>query len=217
MSEELTVERSTEDAAAKLKAYVEQRIHGAMDEAKTRAELTQSPPSPVFDWELVAWGPWQLPFNPPADPGRIIFKGEEALIATAVVMNDDTSVTLGGFGAKVQLNYHTANTQTMLAVPALSTSTCIPIVAHQLVYVHVWRFTPQEAACLFETNICARVCNCSNHAVPGWAGFVRHVYDFDPESLGLVPWSPPAASPGWQFDRPIRYMVSDPAIPCDCP
>jgi hypothetical protein len=114
---------------------------------------------------------------------------------------------VAGFGGKIQLNYHTSNTQTMTAT-SLTRSVCIPAVTGQRVYVDVWKFEPTEAACLYETNICARICNCNNKTVPGYAAFVRHVYDFDPDH-----WRPA----GWLFDHPVRFMVADPEVECDCP
>jgi hypothetical protein len=82
----------------------------------------------------------------------------------------------------------------------------------QSVYWDYFTFSPTEAACLYEMNICARICNCNDVTVPGFGAFVRHVFDFDPEHLGLLR----SPTPGWTFDRPIRFMVADPTAPC-CP
>lgn len=98
----------------------------------------------------------------------------------------------------------------MEAVDDLSFTCCIKTEqGGACFYVTVWEFTPQKEACLYETNICARICNCSNNTLQDYAGFVRHVYDFDPSKL----WP---GTPGWGFDRPIRYMVADPQKKCDC-
>ncbi len=207
MTEEFEVSRgATESPADILKAKVEAQFKAALDQAAL--ELTQAP---VPDqWEVYAWGPWQLPFNPTVDPGRIIFLGQTAYIATAVWMNPQMCADVTGFEAKIELSYYTSNTQTMKPVPAMEHSCCIYTTYNQCFYVTIWEFEPTEAACILETNICARICNCENHPVPGYAGFVRHVFDFDPSKL----FPPP--SPGWGFDRPIRYLVADPDAECDC-
>ena len=139
--------------------------------------------------------------------------GETAYIAAAVWMNAAMLADVLGFGAHIELNFFTSNTQTMLAVPALDHTCCVYPVAGQQFYVCVWELEPQEAACIMETNICARLCNCNGQLVPNYAGFVRHVYDFEPDNL----FPPFPFPPGWQFDRPIRYMVADPDAGCACP
>lgn len=212
--EDIVAERPPDTLDERLRSYVEAQLDKAREEAEAQAELSQAEFPFLFDWEVVAWGPWQVPFNPADDPGRIIFVGESAYIATAVIFNAAMATNVGGFGADIQLNYHTANTQTMQPAPSLTRSVCLPTSRNQWYYVDVWQFTPQEAACLYEMNVCARICNCNNQTVPNYAAFVRHVYDYDPESLGLVPWTIPPGSPGWQFDRPIRFMVADPETDC---
>jgi hypothetical protein len=204
----VVVEREPEDPSADLQAHVEARFQAAMDEA--RPELAEAPFPFLFDWEVVAWGPWQLPFDPARDPGRIIFVGQDATVATAVILNPAMAQNVAGFGADIQLSYWTSNTQTMQPVPALSRSSCLEVYANQYVYWDYFTFRPSDAACLYEMNICARICNCEHVTVPGYAAFVRHVFDFDPEHLGLVP----SPTPGWQFDRPIRFMVADDSVTC---
>ena len=192
-----------------LKAQVEAKIAASLEQATV--ELTQAPlPTGTKLWEIYAWGPWQSPLPPDLDPGRIIFLGEKAYIAVAVWMNTAMCTELADFKAKIELNFFTSNTQTMRPVPAMDHSCCIFVKRDRCFYVTIYEFEPTEAACVLETNICARVCTCDNTAVRGYAGFVRHVYDFDPSKLFASP------SPGWGFDRPIRYMVADPAYTCDC-
>jgi hypothetical protein len=224
----VTAERSEPEPGDDLKAYVE----GQLEEAKNQAEieLTVSPPPPNYDWEVVGWGPWQLPFNPAIKPGRIIFTGDQACVAIAVILNASTAANLAGFGASIELNYFTSNMQAMTPVPALSHESCIPVVAGKTFYVDVFCFTPSDPACLYEMNVCARICNCNKHTVPGFAGFVRHVFDFDRDNIPLIrsvplgrpPLTPPGTLPTtprpspWAFDRPIRFMVARPDDTC-CP
>lgn len=210
MNEEQEYSRGDIDPRADLKAQVEAQFAAALEE-QMALELTQAPAAVgVRQWEVYAWGPYQLPFDPGVDPGRIIFLGEKAYLGVAVWLNPQMCADLTAFKAKIELNFHTSNTQTMLAVPGMDYSCCIYTEQGKCFYVTVWEFEPTEAACVLETNICARVCNCDNSVVPGYAGFVRHVFDYDPSKL----FPPPA--PGWGFDRPVRYMVADPDHRCDC-
>jgi hypothetical protein len=210
MSEELKVSRGSGDPREVLKAQVEAQIAAALEQASL--ELTQAPPPVpgIRQWEVYAWGPYQFPFDPLRDPGRIIFLGEKAYIAVAVWLNPRVCDELTAFKAKIELSFWTSNTQTMEPVPEMDYSCCIFTERGKCYYVTVWEFEPTEEACVFETNICARVCNCDNSVVPGYAGFVRHVFDFDPSKL----FGPPP--PGWGFDRPIRFMVADPDYRCAC-
>jgi hypothetical protein len=211
----VTADRPEPGPGDALKAHVEAKLEDAR--GKVEIELAEAQFNPPFDWEVVAWGPWQLPFDPAINPGRIIFVGEQAAVATAVILNPAMAQNVAGFGAKIELNYWTSNTQTMQPVPGISTSRCIDIYANQYFYIDVFVFTPYDEACLFEMNICARVCNCNRRTVPGYAAFVRHVFDFDPEDLGLITGAglptPPTPSP-WAFDRPIRFMVAQPDEDC---
>jgi hypothetical protein len=205
-SKDLTVSRGeARDPREALKAHVEAQFAAALDK-KATLELTEKPLGLPFDWEVYAFGPWQ---NPGQEPGRIIALGQTAYIATVVWMNPLMCASVAGFGADVLLSFWTSNTQTMKPVPAMDHYACIPITAGGgCFYVNVWAFQPTEAACLLETNICARLCNCEQRVVPGYAGFVRWVQDFDPEAL----W--PA---GPRFDHPIRYLVYDDKEKCPCP
>jgi len=210
MSNEIEVRGEEGGSGEKLKAHVEAQFAAALRQMEDGLELAQGP-SPN-EWEVYAWGPWQEPFNPNEDPGRIIFTGEVAYIGVAVWMNPEMCPDIVNHEDKIELNVWTSNTQTMQPVnlPGLTGSTCIQTERGRCYYVEVFRFTPREAACLYETNICARICNCNGHTLPRYAAFVRHVYDYDPEKLFSGP------TPGWGFDRPIRFMVADPTRDC-CP
>jgi hypothetical protein len=209
MAEELKVSRGSEDPREALKARLEAEVEAALEQVSP--ELTQAPQDTGLRlWEVFARGPYQYPFDPWVDPGRIIFLGEEAYIDVVVWLNPRVCADLSAFNAKIELSFWTANTQTMEPVPEMDYSCCIFVERGRCHYETVWKFKPTEAACVLETNICARVCNCDNSVVPGYAGFVRHVYDYDPSKWFFPP------PPGWGFDRPIRYMVADPKYRCDC-
>lgn len=162
-------------------------------------------------WNVYAFGPWQPPRQ---QPSRIIEVGDWALIHTVVVMDNVMCPNVTGFGAKIQLKYFTSNMQTMSAVPDLTRNRCIQTNYMQCYYHDFWWFRPTQAACLYETNICARICRCDGTGVPEYGGFVRWVYDYDPEIL--VPGPDVPAGALRRFDHPIRFAVFDPRDPC-CP
>jgi hypothetical protein len=210
MAEELKVSRGGDDPREALKAQVEAKIAATIEQATV--ELAEAPPP--SDWEVFAVGPWQ---TPGLAPGRIIELGQTAYVATIVFLNPFMDANVSGFAGKVQLNYHTSNTQTMMSVGAMDYSCCFaPADVTGIVtplgtfYVTIWEFVPTEAACLLETNICARLCNCDEEVVPGYAAFVRWIANLDFDSF-----FPPVI---FRFDHPIRYLVydNDDDTNCDC-
>ena len=215
MSNDNVYEREGDNKREVLKAAVEAKLAAALEQASV--ELTEVDPTfmGLFDWAVIAIGPFQTAGPLQTAPGRIIELGETAYIATIVMMNHPMCRNVGGFGGKVQLSYFTANTQTMLPVNDMEYVCCIQLdekfcnpAPFPSFFVHIWEFKPTQAACILETNICARICNCKDEAVPHYAGFVRWVYDLDAE------WLWPA---GPRFDHPIRYLVYDDEVdPCDC-
>ncbi|MCA9964198.1 MAG: hypothetical protein KC423_08145 [Anaerolineales bacterium] len=194
---------------------VEKRMAQIMEQAKSApaAKLAE----PLLWWEVFAIGPFQAGANtvPPADlgdqpllPHRIIQAGEEATILTVVFLNPNfPRATLSAcdiitrFGAQIELNYITSNMQTMQPAPELSKSFCLETKLNQCWYVHEYTFTPTEPACLYETNICARICNCDDIPIQPFGAFVRWVFDLDFDLF--------FGSPSLEFNRPIRFMVSD--------
>jgi len=239
MSGELTVRKGKTDPSAKLAAQVAKNFAGADQRRKAALELTEVPADPgAHDWQIFAFGPYQTPGSM---PGRIIKEGETAYIAIVVWMNDAMCRVLTQHGDKIELNIFTSDMQRMVNVADLNHYCCIQMELGHCWYVYVWELTPPHEACIYETNICARICSCSNVPIQDYAGFVRHVYDFDSETLWppipptLLPPHPDASGqpdfptdpnwppvptapppPGWGFDRPIRYMVYDPDAECEC-
>lgn len=219
--EEFVVERGEgDDPGEQLQALVEARMQSIVEQAAAtpREELAE----PLLWWEIFAIGPYQFgaDFVPPADlldqpllPHRIIQVGETASIFTVVILNPffpDPSLSacdiITGFNAKIELTYVTSNTQTMTPVPDLSVSRCIPTRRTgndfvDCVYVDRFDFRVRDPACLYETNICARICNCDDAPIQPFAAFVRWILDLD---FDLI-----FGSEGWEFDRPIRFMASD--------
>lgn len=212
MAEEPVFKRGDNGAATEeLKKALDRRLEGFFAQA---GEVSKQLAGPPMFWDVVAVGPFQ---SPGLEPGRVIEVGQPATILTYVYLNpsvpnpapgQNACDIITGFGAKIELNYFTSNTQTMTAVPALSRTVCIPTTPGQCWYTDYWTFVPQEAACLYETNICVRICNCSNFYVRQYSGFARWVQNLDYDLIfGGV---------SWQFDHPIRFMVSDYNIKCPC-
>jgi hypothetical protein len=213
MANEKDIPREVDPCEALL-AHVEAQMAAAVEKRKTSLELTEA--LWPDEWEVFAWGPYQFEggvFDPRVNPGRIIFTGETAYIAVVVWMNPRMCTVIQDHNDKILLNFYTSNMQTMEpAAGDLTHQCCIYTdrTDRYCFYPMVWKFTPEEAACLYETNICARICSCKGKTLSDYAGFVRQVYDFDPEKL----WLGPPQAPGWQFDRPIRYMVANPDDLC---
>jgi len=198
--------RRADDPRETLKAQVEAEVEAALEQASLELTETQFA---LFQWEVWARGPWQ---HPSQAPGRIIALGQKAYIATVVWLNYEMCLNVSGFGGKIHLSYHTSNTETMRPVAAMDYACCIPVTGPcprwGKRFVHIWEFEPTEAACILETNICARICNCNDKPVPHYAGFVRWVRNFDRDLL----FPPPFLT----FDHPIRYLVYDNKDVCDC-
>jgi len=166
-------------------------------------------------WDVYAIGPYQ---DPSVQPSRVIEVGEQATLITVVYLNpyypspypgQNACDIITGFGAGIELNYITSNLQTMQPVPELSYSHCIETTPGQCWYYDYWTFTPQRSACIYETNICCRICNCYNKYIPQYSGFARWIEDLDYDLI--------YGSPGRTFDQPIRFMVADYLRDCDCP
>jgi hypothetical protein len=217
LAKEIVVDRGEDISTASdgMKPLVEARVQSIVEQG--RATARQELAEPLYWWEIFAIGPfqWGAQVVPPADlldqpllPHRILQVGETASIYTVVFLNPffpqpalSACDIITAFTARIELNYFTSNTQTMQPVRDLSNSVCIETVRNQCFYVDEYRFTPQEPACLYETNICARLCNCDNLPIQPFGAFVRWVQDLDFDLF--------FGSPGLQFDQPIRYMVSD--------
>ena len=218
-NEEIVIEQGAgNDPTANLKEQVKGAIAKAWEKQVSK-ELAEAPPGGEYVWEVYALGPFQTPAFQP--PGRIIELGESAFMVTIVFLNEFMRDNLIAFGGEVQLNYYTSNTQTMEAVAAMDYTCCldpdpqnapvsITIPGLGTFYITVWTFTPTEAACILETNICARVCNCDDEVVPGFAAFVRWIANVDFDLF-----FPPIV---FTFDHPARYLVydNDDDTNCDC-
>jgi len=170
---------------------------------------------PEHFWDIYAIGPTQ---PPNLEPGRLIELGEKATILIFVWLNPhyprpiSACKNITDHGDKIDISIFTSNMQTMEAEEDLTTQICIPTAPGHCWYSMPYTFEPKKAACLYEMNICARICNCSNHALPQYSGFVTWVENLDVEGHHGRRWE----RRWWEYDRPIRFMVSDPKVPCIC-
>lgn len=190
--------------AAKLESLTERRAQAALELA-----------GPQRFWDVFAIGPFQ---DISLQPSRVIDVNEEATIRVYVYLNQyypspypgqNACDIIAGFGASIELSFVTSNMQTMQPASGLNFYHCIQTTPGQCWYWYDWTFKPQQSACIYETNICARICNCYNKYVQQYSGFARWIWDLDYDLI--------FGSPGLTFDQPIRFMVSNFAIGCDCP
>jgi hypothetical protein len=200
------------DPGEDFKAALNRQAEALFAKAATApAEMLAGPPR---FWDVVAIGPYQVPA---LQPSRVIEVGEWATIQTIVYLNpnvpnpapgQNACDIITGFGGKIEISYHTSRTDTMQPVPALSATHCIVTTPGQCWYADYWHFQPKEPASLYVTEIEVRICNCNNRYVRQYSGFARWVANLDYDLI--------FGAPTWQFDHPIRYMVSDINIPCEC-
>jgi len=214
-------EEALETLQAQAEAQSEAQFGSALEQAELGLELGRAP---LFQgaWNIWAFGPWQGFFQ---RPSRIMMVGEWARLHTVVWMDP---VILGpnivGHGDKIEIRYITSDLEKMKrGSSSLNHYVCIdtykvaPIIRPSGYYFHHWwRFRPDEAACLYETNICARICSCRNKMVREYAAFVRYVWDYDAERIRPLIRPDEFHPAGWSFNDPIRFAVFD-REDCDCP
>lgn len=200
-----------------LKASIEARLQSALEEARAKQlEVAE----PLNWWEIYAIGPIQpgaglVPpssfFDRPLLPNKVIRVGEYAYIATVLILNpfplpQDPNIIpsdyLSIWGLPYTVEYHTANVTSVKAGPAdLNVKHTGHLVAGQSYYVDVLRFRAQDEGCVFETNICVRILDCSGNepSASPFAGFARTTANIDPELF--------FPTQGLEFDNPLRFMV----------
>jgi len=204
--------------AADVKALLEKQLQAAYEKALVtpRTQIAE----PLFWWEIVSIGPIQAGAQlvPPATflgspllPNKVIRKGETAFIATVLILNpfplpQDPLIIpcdfLSVFSLPFEVEYHTCNlTKCDPAGAELNVKHTGNLSPGVCFYVDVLEFTANEAGCLFETNICARILGCDGktpNASP-FAGFARTTINIDPELF--------FPTDVLEFDNPIRFMV----------
>ena len=221
MSEELEVSRGEEELREEIDAQTEAKFESILEqiELEAEAELGQAPPHQGA-WNIWAFGPLQFPSQ---QPSRVMMVGEWARLHTVVWMDP---IIMGpnivAHADKIELEYFTSNMQAMAPAGAeLNRHICIDTQASVVkrpsgYYFHnYWWFRPRAAACLYEMNICARICNCQNQPVREYEAFVRYVWDYDAELIRPLVGPPQSHPAGWSFDSPIRFAVFDRSS-CDC-
>jgi hypothetical protein len=215
-------EQTLEAQKAQAEAQAEAQFEAALEEAETGLELGRAPPF-QGRWNIWTFGPFQPPWW--QRPSRIIMVGELARLDTWVWMDPVImGPNIAGHGDKIEIRYITSDMEEMQkADAALNRYVCIdtyktpPIIRSSGYYWRDrWWFRPTKEACLYEMNICARICNCRNQMVREYTAFVRYVWDYDAELIRPL-IGPEVFHPrGWSFNDPIRFAVFDDE-PCECP
>lgn len=192
-----------------VRAVVEAKVKTAYDQAIAMTRPQEA--EPYEWWNLYSYGPLQtLAPEGPMAPYQVLKVGEEAYIATVLVLNPlpilppapgiSPMHLLSDFSLPYEVRYQTGNlTNWLIGQPNVTnTGNLVP---GQGIYVDVLHFTATQPG-LMEMNITARILGTPpNVSAPHFAGFARYVYDFDPEMF----WSSP--TPGWHFDMPVKFMV----------
>jgi hypothetical protein len=185
---------------------------------ETRPETAE----PQDWWDLYTVGPIQIPAGDfgvapvgPFEPSRVIRVGETAFMVTVLILNTGLvngiipANILSGAALPYEVQYVTLNNNTGDPASFLNVTRDFDLDPGQSVYVTVEEFVADEAGCIMETNVCARILNHDLQTPPQWpfAGFATWVFNTDTPSFldSLIG----AASPGFSFDRPARYLTFD--------
>lgn len=198
---------TAEDIKAQLEAQAKSAVEKAMN--AQRPEVAE----PLNWWEVLALGPIQPGagtniFNPPLLPHQVIRRGEDAFLASIIVLNPFGPGTptacdiLQGFALPYQVEFQIGNTTTMAPAGILTDSGTFDPNGF-CVYVNVVQL-PDQPAGLYQVNVTGRILGNAGNPAPPFAGFARQVLDIDTELFVLTPDPQP---PVWQFDLPIRYQV----------
>ncbi|MGH7597207.1 MAG: hypothetical protein ACREOI_12700 [bacterium] len=214
--------------ADELKAKIEARLQAAYQKSLSQARPEVVDPYPL--WDLVALGP----FQPGAVAGnfgnlnsspflahQVIRVGETAYIATVIF-----APILNTFCLPYEVEYCTGDLCEWTKGPEkLNVTQHGHLSPTSPFAVDILQFTAEteDVGCKYEMHICARIkcCDPEGNPQPPFAGFARHVYDYDailqlPDlPAGLVdPLADPvpaapstSGAPDWQFDQPIRFMI----------
>ncbi len=212
-------ERLKKETAAQIQAHYEKKLNGMLKKAMaTRPETAE----PEDWWDLFTIGPIQIPTGTfgvdpvgPFDPSRVIRVDEPAFMVTVLILNTALvngiipANILSGAALPYEVQYVTLNTNTGSPASFLNVTRQFDLNPGQAVYVTVETFESDEAACIMETNVCARILNADLQTPPQWpfAGFATWVFNTD--SPSFLDTLIGAQTPGFSFDRPARYLTFD--------
>lgn len=201
---------SQEITADDIKAQIEAQVQSAIEKASSSPEVTE----PRDWWEILAFGPIQpgattTPiggFTGPLLPHQVIRRGENAFVASLLVLNPfvlpggvppTPAQLLNSFALPYTVEFQMANTSSWSSAGTLNAGgNFVP--NGPFVYVNVVQL-PDQPAGLYEMNVTARILGNAGTTAPPFAGYARQVFDFDSELF--------QAAPGAQFDLPVRYQV----------
>ncbi|HEX9655123.1 MAG TPA: hypothetical protein VGA99_15560 [bacterium] len=192
-----------------VKALVEAKLLAILERAGQNAspEIAE----PLGEWDLVALGPIQpgaglFPGPQPYLPHQIIRVGEVAFIVTILY-----APKLYHFCLPYEVEYCTGDLCEWKKGPTYLNVKHHGHFSSQTPFaIDVLGFRAQDAGCIFEMNICARILCADPHtaAQPPFAGFARRIFDLDPElPFPFFPDTNSFIPAHWQFDQPIRFMI----------
>ncbi len=196
-----------------VKAVVEAKLLAILERAAQNP--TREIAEPEGEWDLVALGPIQFagPFPGPGPylPHQIIRVGELAFVVTVLY-----APRLYHFCLPYEVEYCTGDLcEWKKGPPYLNVKHRGYFSSRTPFAIDVLGFRAQDAGCIFEMNICARILCADNgnphrEPQPPFAGFARRIFDLDPElPFPFFPATPvlPGIPAQWQFDEPIRFMI----------
>ncbi|HIK57042.1 MAG TPA: hypothetical protein IGS37_17995 [Synechococcales cyanobacterium M55_K2018_004] len=196
-----------------VKAQIEAQLQAALETALTSARPEVA--EPLYWWNVFGFGPIQpgagitsiSGFNPPLLPNQVIRAGEQAYVASIIVLNP--FIIPGGapptpceilqtFALPYEINFQMANLTSWTAAGILtSAGSFVP--GGPCFYVNLITL-PAQPPGLYEMNITARIFGAGGNPAPPFSGFAKSVRDLD-EDLFM------ATGPQWRIDHPIRYQV----------
>jgi hypothetical protein len=193
-----------------IKAQIEAQLQSAYEQALNSPRTEGADPEGW--WNLAAIGPIQVPSIPgPVTPHQVIKVGEDAFIATVMILNPflvlapgtTAADVLSNFALPYEVQYQTGNLTSWSIGPANLNVVHggTNLVPGQFFYVDVLQFTANTPG-IYEMNISARILGATPPFVnaPQFAGFARAIFDIDADLFF-------SGAPGMQFDQPIRFQV----------
>jgi len=196
-----------------MKAVIEAQLQSALETALTSARPEVA--EPLYWWNVFGFGPIQpgagitsvVGFNPPLLPNQVIRAGEDAYVASIIVLNPfvvpggtppTPSEILQTFALPYEVNFQMANLTSWSAAGSLTSSGSF-VPGGPSFYVNLITL-PAQPPGLYEMNITARVFGAGGNPAPPFSGFAKSVLDLDADLFI-------ASGAEWRIDHPIRYQV----------
>jgi hypothetical protein len=202
--------RPTDEDIAVHQDEVSRKIEAAAAEARAQAEPELA--RPETEWNLWAIGPATWP-SYGGGPTKIIRVGEWFFIDVVVYLNPypygglpSACERISTSACDILIRLCTMDLCRVTAgPPELNAQETVNLVGRQCYYVKTFYWYAQAGwEGLYEMNIAAWIRGCDGKVTP-YAGFVTRVYDITSDIF--YPW-PPGQPPRWEFDIPIKFMLT---------